>query len=217
MLISQSWKETGNRKQEAGENLYSCLPFPASCLLSVITATLRGNKSDSIYRERRILSPSRFGKEIRRYGERSNDMKWYEILNRLRDYFEGREEVLMAFLFGSLAKGLDRPDSDMDIAVYLRPDGGGLQWDEPTARYEGEEEIWSDLERMLGRDIDLLVLNRASPTVSESALKGIPILIKDRGVYLDFLLRITSEAIDFREWMESYWKLKERLRRVARR
>jgi len=70
---------------------------------------------------------------------------------------------------------------------------------------------------MLGRDIDLLVLNRASPTVSESALKGIPILIKDRGVYLDFLLRITSEAIDFREWMESYWKLKERLRRVARR
>jgi len=33
MLISQSWKETGNRKQEAGENLYSCLLFPASCLL----------------------------------------------------------------------------------------------------------------------------------------------------------------------------------------
>jgi len=47
MLISQSWKETGNRKQEAGENLYSCLLFPASCLLSVITATPKGNKSAS--------------------------------------------------------------------------------------------------------------------------------------------------------------------------
>jgi len=75
MLISQSWKETGNRKQEAGFptlmsllmpvairptqyvsflSLSPCLLvtlsplLPASCLLSVITATLKGNKSDCL-------------------------------------------------------------------------------------------------------------------------------------------------------------------------
>jgi len=138
-----------------------------------------------------------------------------EILAELKDYFAGREEVLMAFLFGSWAKGLKGPDSDLDIAIYFRPAGGILQWDDPEARYEEEDEIWSDLERMLDREVDLLVLNRAAPTVAESALRGIPIVVKDRGVYLDFLVRITSEAIDFREWIESYWRLKERLRRGA--
>lgn len=29
---------------------------------------------------------------------------------------------------------------------------------------------------------------------------------------MDFLLRITSEAIDFRQWVESYWNLKERIK-----
>ncbi|HEX30800.1 TPA: hypothetical protein ENG04_12045 [Candidatus Poribacteria bacterium] len=31
MLISQSWKGTGNRRREAGENLYSCFLLPVSC------------------------------------------------------------------------------------------------------------------------------------------------------------------------------------------
>jgi hypothetical protein len=69
------------------------------------------------------------------------------------------------------------------------------------------------------REVDLLVLHRASATVAESALKGVPIIIKDRGLNLDFLLRITSEAIDLRKWVGEYWKLKERRKygAIARR
>ena len=39
---------------------------------------------------------------------------------------------------------------------------------------------------------------------------GVPVVIKDRVLYLDFLLRTSSEAADFREWVESYWQLKQR-------
>lgn len=131
---------------------------------------------------------------------------------RLRGYFEESEEVVMAFLFGSWAKGSERSDSDVDVAVYFHPKDGLMEWENPAAHYESEGEIWSDLERMLGRDVGLLVLNRAAPTVAESALRGIPIVVKDRGLYLDFLVRVTYEAIDFRHWMEDYWRLKERLR-----
>lgn len=134
------------------------------------------------------------------------------VVARLRAYFEESEEVVMAFLFGSRAKGSERPDSDADVAVYFRPEDGLMEWEHPGAYYEREGEIWSDVERMLGREVDLLVLNRAAPTVAESALRGIPIVVKDRGMYLDFLVRITSEAIDYREWVEGYWRLKERLR-----
>ena len=135
-----------------------------------------------------------------------------EIVTRLRGYFEERDEVVMAFLFGSWAKGSQRLGSDVDIAVYFWPESGVMEWENPDAHYESEGEIWSDLERMLKRNVGLLMLNRAAPTVAESASRGIPLVVKDRGLYLDFLVRITHEAIDFREWVEDYWRLKEKLR-----
>ena len=39
------------------------------------------------------------------------------------------------------------------------------------------------------------------------------IIIKDRGLYLDFMMRVTAEAEDFRDFVESYWQLKQEARR----
>ena len=61
-------------------------------------------------------------------------------------------------------------------------------------------------------EVDLLVLNRAAPSVADNALRGIPIIIKDQNIYMDFLVRVTSEAIDFRHWVESYWRRKEEMK-----
>lgn len=132
-----------------------------------------------------------------------------EIVTKLKRYFEERDDVIMAFLFGSWAKGEAGIDSDMDIAVYLKPRKGTLEWEDTDAYYESEDSIWLEIEKIVQREVDLLVLNRASATVAESALRAIPIIIKDRRIYMDFLLKITSEAIDFREWVEGYWQLKE--------
>ena len=44
----------------------------------------------------------------------------------------------------------------------------------------------------------MLVLNRVSATVAASAIRGIPLAINDWGLYLDFMLFITSLAEDFR-------------------
>ncbi|MDI6793268.1 MAG: nucleotidyltransferase domain-containing protein [bacterium] len=135
-----------------------------------------------------------------------------EIVTKLKGYFEERDDVIMAFLFGSWAKGAGGIDSDMDIAVYFKPRKGVLEWEDTDAYYDSEDSIWLEIEGIVQREVDLLVLNRAAATVAESALKGIPIVAKDRFLYMDFLLRITSEAIDFREWVEGYWQLKERRR-----
>src|SRR4030067_3511917 len=64
------------------------------------------------------------------------------------------------------------------------------------------------IERLLKRNVDLIVLNRARSSIAASAINGMPIIIKDRGLYLDFMLRITREAEDFRETVEDYWKTK---------
>ncbi len=138
-----------------------------------------------------------------------------ETISILKRYFEAREDVVMAFVFGSLARGTIGVESDIDIAVFFRASCGHTEWEGPESRFPEEDEIWSDLERMLGRNVDLLVLNRAPATVAESALRGIPLVIKDRSSYLSFLLRITSEATDFRQWVEDFRNLREMRRHGA--
>jgi hypothetical protein len=132
----------------------------------------------------------------------------------LREYFEKKEEVLMAFLFGSWAKNQEGLESDLDVGVYFRPKTETLEW-QSDSYYESEKKIWMELEQIADREIDLLVLNRAPATVADAVLRGIPIVIKNQNLYMDYLLRITSEAIDFRACVEDYWRLKEERRNGA--
>ena len=56
-------------------------------------------------------------------------------------------------------------------------------------------------ERLLKREVELLVLNRVSATIAASAIRGIPLAINDWELYLDFMEVVTAEAEDFREMM----------------
>lgn len=133
-----------------------------------------------------------------------------EVISRLKDYFKRREEVLMAFLFGSWSKEQKGLESDMDIAVYFKPRANILELQDTEAYYETETQLWREIEKIVETEVDLIVLNRAPATVADSALRGIPLVIKNRNIYISFLLRVTSEAIDFREWVDMYWRLKEK-------
>jgi len=121
----------------------------------------------------------------------------------------------MAFLFGSWAKSQEGVESDVDIAVYFKPKTNVLEWQDPDSYYETEKQIWADIESIVEIEVDLLILNRAHATVADMALRGVPIVIKDRNLYMNFFLRITSEAIDFREWVDGYWRLKEKRKYAA--
>ena len=152
-------------------------------------------------------------------GNKSGGIGLKEIANRIVEklgkYFEKRDDIVMAFLFGSWAKGHEGTESDIDIAVYFKPESNILEWESTDSQYEGEREIWLEIETIVEKDVDLLVLNRADATVADSALRGHPIIIKDRNLYMDFLLRITFEAIDFRQWIDGYWTFKEQRRHGA--
>ena len=65
--------------------------------------------------------------------------------------------------------------------------------------YKGEDEVCGGAERLLKKEVELLVLNRVSASVAASAIRGIPLAINDWGFYLDFMEVVTREAEDFRE------------------
>ena len=128
----------------------------------------------------------------------------------MKEYFENRQDVEMAFLFGSRAKGQETSESDADIAVYFKPKSGQLEWEDET-EYENESKIWSDIEKILGINTDFIVLNRAPATLADSIIReGEPIIIKNKKLYFDFFFRVTSTASDFRDFVKDFWEIKER-------
>lgn len=133
----------------------------------------------------------------------------------LKKYFSGRSDVLMAFIFGSYAKGRAMPESDLDIAVYFKPQGRVMEWGE-NAVYPHEYEIWLNIEKIAGMDTDLIVLNRASPNIVFDVLKtGLVLSIKDPMFFLEFYLIMSREAEDFREFIKDYWLVYQRSRSLS--
>ncbi len=63
----------------------------------------------------------------------------------------------MAFLFGSYARETTHRESDVDIAVYFRSKSKYLEWEEIDIKYDAEDRIWLDIERLLKRNVDLRV------------------------------------------------------------
>ena len=119
-------------------------------------------------------------------------------ISMLKSYFAARGDVAFAFLFGSQARGCAHMLSDVDIAVYLRPGQRHPLEREAEVFYEAEGEIWTDPERLLQREEEVLVLNRAPASVAFSASRGVPLALNDVRQYLDFSEVVSFEAMDFR-------------------
>ena len=129
-------------------------------------------------------------------------------LRKIKDYLLKRQEICMAFVFGSEANRSAGLESDLDIAVYFKPTGREIEWESQT-RYPEEDRIWLNLEKIAGKDVDLLILNRAASTIADTVLReGKPLFIRDEKIYLDFLLRVSLEAEDYRDFVEDFYKMK---------
>ena len=128
-------------------------------------------------------------------------------LEGLKGYLATRQEVAFSFLYGSQAKGTATKRSDVDVAVYFYPrQRHPVEIEEEEVFYPAESEIWGDLERILRKEVELLVLNRVPATVAVSAIKGVPLLIRDWNLYLDFFVNITDIAEEFAEFIISEYK-----------
>ena len=91
------------------------------------------------------------------------------IIETLRQYFT-TQPVLKAWLFGSFSRGEETQDSDVDIIVALdksKPIG---------LKFFG---MWSDLEELLGRKVDLVSDGTLLPFAKESAERD-KILVYER-------------------------------------
>lgn len=116
----------------------------------------------------------------------------------------------MAFVFGSYISGKKTSESDFDVAAYLKPEQKSVEV-EGENFYPSENKIWQDVEKIVGINTDLVVLNRASSTLSFAVIQeGFPIIIKDHSLYMRFYLIVSSAAEYFREFAKDFWEIKRR-------
>ena len=96
------------------------------------------------------------------------------------------DEVQLAVLFGSAARGAIRADSDLDVGVILSPDT-------PEARLRVE----AALSRLCDRPLDLVFINDAPPQLRFEIAKGTPLFEREPGAWVGMK---TAAMIDWWDW-----------------
>ncbi len=110
----------------------------------------------------------------------------------LQDFFVLREEVLLAFLFGSLARGRASETSDADVAVLFSP--RNTKNDLARAALSLKE----DLEELLPRPVDLVTLNGGDPVIAMQVLQHGILVHEKAGARGEFIARTVGVYEDLK-------------------
>jgi hypothetical protein len=127
-------------------------------------------------------------------------MEAADVEQLLRMRLAAEPGVIVGYLFGSVARGDARRDSDVDVAVLY-----------PAAPRRYEElplTLEADLSQALGRRVDIVVLNHASADLVHRVLRdGKLLLERDRSARIAFEVRARNEYFD----MQPIWRRYRRL------
>lgn len=122
-----------------------------------------------------------------------------KLKEEIRRVLETREEIAVAYLYGSVVKGYAGEDSDVDVGLLLRDGfrGGALY----PVRAAG------DIERGTGlhRDVDVRILNDQSTRFQYRVVKeGEVILCRDESLRVRFETRTAARYLDIKPFHEQY-------------
>ena len=115
-------------------------------------------------------------------------MEKYHDLRRALLPLIDRKDFLLVFLFGSFAKECSTDESDVDVAIMF----------EKLPDFYEISNLEDQLSSHIGRAVDILVLNTASPIMRLQVLKYGQLIKKDEKVYNDFFVRTLNEYSDLK-------------------
>ena len=127
--------------------------------------------------------------------KKSNKFNKQEIKKTLSAFFQNRDEVLVAYLFGSVAEDKQNKLSDLDIAVLVETDKLDKLDEQP---FGYQVSAMTDLISLLKtNDVDLVILNYATPLLSHEVIKyGEVIFCRDEEMRIQFEVRTLQQYID---------------------
>jgi predicted nucleotidyltransferase len=117
-----------------------------------------------------------------------------------------KEGVVLAYLFGSVARGKMGPLSDIDIAVLFSEKVRKEKF------FDKRLELASEIDEALKTyKTEVICLNEAPPLLKHRAVfYGIPIFISNSKLKREFEFRVLQEYEDFRYHLETAYKIMRR-------
>ncbi|MBO8159724.1 nucleotidyltransferase domain-containing protein [Thermosyntropha sp.] len=125
------------------------------------------------------------------------------ILEKINEYLKKQKNIIFAYIFGSFVQG--KRYNDIDVAVFLQN-----KEIEPMSYLELKREL-ADI---AGTDVDVVILNEASPLLKREVIKnGVLILERDKEKRVDFVVQSVFEYEDMKRYYEmSYETVIERVK-----
>jgi uncharacterized protein YutE (UPF0331/DUF86 family)/predicted nucleotidyltransferase len=112
-----------------------------------------------------------------------------ELSAHMSKALEGRDEIRLAYLFGSFARGTAHDRSDVDIAVLARPPLG----------LDETEALTRALAEATGRSVDLVDLEQAPPLLLREVIAGGQVVFcRSETEQAEFELRAIARYLDTR-------------------
>jgi len=110
------------------------------------------------------------------------------LQKNLEEFALKHESFLLVFLFGSMARGFSTDESDVDIAIMFErvPDLFELN------------DLRDQLSRCVGKEVDLITLNTASPIIKMQVLRYGLLIKKDERDYNEFFVSTVREYSDLK-------------------
>lgn len=118
-----------------------------------------------------------------------SNIKDSDIFKKLGKFFKKNGEIRLMFLFGSIVTKKITKKSDIDI---------GILFDKYLDIYKLND-MKVELDSLLKREVDIVVLNSASPILKMQVLKtGVLISGKDKKVYNQFYVNTIGQYDDIK-------------------
>lgn len=112
-----------------------------------------------------------------------------QTLANVREVLRAGPPLRLAILFGSFARGEERPDSDLDVAILPADSALALN---------AELDLQAALERACGRAVDLVRLDHASTLLRfRAAREGVLLSAEPAAEHSRFLAAAAAEHADF--------------------
>jgi len=111
------------------------------------------------------------------------------MVKKLTEILGKQNDIVLAFLFGSYQKGEITSFSDLDIAIFFTA----------VRDFYGLNALKEEISEMSGLEVDIVVLNNASPVIKMQVLKNGALLVnRDRKAYNDFFIHTVNEYDDLK-------------------
>jgi predicted nucleotidyltransferase len=112
-------------------------------------------------------------------------------LGLVSETLQQNDKVSAAWVFGSVATGKDRPDSDIDIAVLF------IEGLDKQIRFDMRLTIAAELAGLTGRDVDVIDM-QAAPLLLQHQVRRFGYLLfeKDHAYRMDFDVKSRRQFFD---------------------